>query len=87
MSAESKVAAPVGGVAVMDGLCDLASDKGAAFLHANDIQHPLPGRAAVAELVAAAHDYLDHPHDAEGVNLAARDRLRAALARVQGGAA
>lgn len=43
-------------------------------------------RAAVAELIEAAGDYLANPHDAEGRNLCAVRRLRAALARVGGDA-
>lgn len=40
---------------------------------------------AVAELIAAAKDYEAHPYDAEGVNIAARSRLRAALSNIEGG--
>ena len=40
--------------------------------------------AAVAELIAAAKDYEAHPYDAEGVNIAARSRLLAALSNIEG---
>ena len=40
--------------------------------------------AAIAELVEAAAHYEAHPYDAEGVNIAARNRLRAALRQVEG---
>ncbi len=36
--------------------------------------------STVEVMAGAAQDFLNHPHDAEGVNLAARDRLATALA-------
>ena len=41
--------------------------------------------AAYREVVDAARFYLNHPHDNEGINLSAVDRLQKALTHAAGG--